>query len=207
MNNSQHSAKVFELSRVNSMGRMNADHRERLISQCLAGDAYAIQDFVREYETGVFRLALSIVGDGAEANEITQETFLSALRSLSSYQEKKSLKAWLYTIALNHSRSVLRKRKSLARLGAVLTSIFRVESQKQVLPEEAMIQNEKEAVLWKALNELDERFRTVVVLRYFHELSVTEISEILSINEGTIHSRLHSAREKLKDALEQLDSE
>src|SRR5689334_5417513 len=199
MNKNQQSAKVFELSRVNSMGRMNADHTARLISQCLAGDAYAIEDFVREYETGVFRLALSIVGDTAEANEITQETFLSALRSLSSYQEKRSLKAWLYTIALNHSRSVLRKRKSLARLGALLTSIFRVESQKQVLPEEAMIQDEKEAVLWKALNQLDERFRTAVVLRYFHELSVTEISEILSINEGTIHSRLHSAREKLKD--------
>jgi RNA polymerase sigma-70 factor (ECF subfamily) len=75
------------------------------------------------------------------------------------------------------------------------------------LPEETVIQNEKEAVLWKALNQLDERFRTVVVLRYFHELSIAEISEILSINEGTIHSRLHSAREKLKNALDDLDGE
>jgi RNA polymerase sigma-70 factor (ECF subfamily) len=189
------------------MERMNADQPSRLISQCLAGDAHAIEVFVREYETGVFRLALSIVGDQAEANEITQETFISALRSLPYYEEKKSFKAWLYTIALNHSRSVLRKRRSLARLGAVLTSIFRAETQKQVLPEETVIQNEKEAVLWKALNQLDERFRTVVVLRYFHELSIAEISEILSINEGTIHSRLHSAREKLKNALDDLDGE
>jgi len=76
------------------MERMNADHTSRLISQCLAGDAHAIEIFVREYETGVFRLALSIAGDQAEANEITQETFTSALRSLGSYQEKKSFKAW-----------------------------------------------------------------------------------------------------------------
>lgn len=207
MNKSQTPAKVFELSRVNSMGRMNADEPSRLISQCIAGDVHAIEIFVREYETGVFRLALSIVGDQAEANEITQETFISALRSLHSYQEKKSFKAWLYTIALNHSRSALRKRKSLARLGEVLTSILRVDTQKQKLPEEAVIQNEKEAVLWAALNQLDERFRTVVLLRYFHELSIAEISEILSINEGTIHSRLHSAREKLKNALEDLDGE
>lgn len=207
MNNSQHSAKFLGLSRVNSMERMNADHTARLISQCIAGDAYAIEMFVREYETGVFRLALSIVGDQAEANEITQETFISALRSLSSYQEKKSLKAWLYTIALNQSRSVLRKRKSRARLGSILTSIFHVETQKQVLPEDAIIQNEKEAILWQSLNQLDERFRTVVILRYFHELSVAEISDILSVNEGTIHSRLHSAREKLKNALEHLDQE
>ncbi len=200
-------AKVFELNRVNSMERMNAVHPSRLISQCLAGDAYAIEMLVRQYETSVFRLALSIVGDQAEANEITQETFISALRSLSSYQEKKSFKAWLYRIALNHSRSVLRKRRSLARLGTVLASIFRVETQKQVLPEDAVIQNEAEAILWKSLNQLDERFRTVVVLRYFHELSIAEISEILSVNEGTIHSRLHSAREKLRGALEHLDGE
>ena len=199
--------KIFELNRVNPMERMDAVQSSRLISLCLEGDPYAIETFVRLYETGVYRLALSIVGDPAEANEITQETFISALRSLSSYLEKKSLKAWLYTIALNHSRSVLRKRKSLARLGSVLTSIFRIDHQKQVLPEDAIIQNEKEAVLWAALNKLDEKFRTVVVLRYFHELSIMEISEILSVNEGTIHSRLHSAREKLRDALGQLDGE
>ena len=201
------SAKIFELNRVNSMERMSAIQPSRLISLYLAGEPYAIEMLVRQYETGIFRLALSIVGDTAEATEITQETFISALRSLSSYQEQKSFKAWLYTIALNHSRSYLRKRKSLTRLGNVLASIFRIETQKQVLPEDAVIQNEKEAILWNSLNQLDERFRTVVVLRYFHELSITEISEILSVNEGTIHSRLHSAREKLRGALQQLDGE
>ena len=200
-------AKIFDVSRVNTMERMNAVQPSRLILQCLAGDAGAIESLVREYETGVFRLALSIVGDAAEANEITQETFISALRSLASYQERKSFKAWLYTIALNHSRSYLRRRKSLGRLGTILTSILRVETQKQVLPEDAVIQNEKEAVLWKSLNGLDERFRTVVVLRYFHELSIAEISEILSISEGTIHSRLFSAREKLREALQALEGE
>ena len=207
MENPPTSPKVFDLSRVNSMERMNAVQPSRLLAQCLAGDAYAIEAFVRQYETGVFRLALSIVGDQAEANEIMQETFISALRSLSSYQEKQSLKAWLYTIALNHSRSTLRKRKSRARLGTILASIFRIEIQKQVLPEEAVIQNEKEAILWRSLNQLDERFRTVVVLRYFQELSIAEISEILCLNEGTIHSRLHSAREKLREALQNLDEE
>ena len=136
-----------------------------------------------------------------------QETFLSALRALPTYEEKKSLKAWLYTIALNHSRSHLRKRKILERLRSTLTSIFRVESEKQLSPEEAVIQNEKEAALWRSLNQLDERHRIVVILRYFHELPVTEISEILSVNEGTIHSRLHNAREKLRDSLNHIHGE
>lgn len=200
-------SKVLNTSRVNPVERMDEAKSPRLILDCLAGDQAAIETLVRQYETGVFRLALSIVGDAAEANEITQETFLAALRSLRSYQERKSFKAWLYTIALNQSRSHLRKRKARERLAALLTSVFRVDAQKQVLPEEAILQNEKEAVLWNSLNDLDERFRTVVVLRYFHELSISEISEILCVNEGTIHSRLHSAREKLKDALQAFDTE
>jgi len=186
---------------------MNEAPPSWLISDCIAGNEDAIEMLVRQYETGVFRLALSIVGNQADANEITQETFILALRSLSSYQEKKSFKAWLYTIALNQSRSHLRKQKIIERLRATLTTIFQVETQKQNSPEEAVIQNEKEATIWNSLEQLDERQRLVVVLRYFQGLSVTEISEILSINEGTIHSRLHSAREKLRSALKHLYGE
>ena len=199
--------KIFALSRVNPIERMTEVHPSRLLADCIAGNEDAIETLVREHETGVFRLALSILGDEAEANEVTQETFLSALRALSSYQEKQSLKAWLYTIALNHSRSHLRKRRVVERLRSTLTTIFRVEAEKQVSPEEAAIQNEKEAFLWQSLNKLDERHRIVLVLRYFHELSIAEISEILSINEGTIHSRLHSGREKLREALKHLHGE
>lgn len=199
--------KIFDVSRVNSVGRMTEAQPRWLIAECIAGNEEAIEMFVREYEAGVFRLAVSILDDPAEANEVTQETFLSALRALPSYQETQSLKAWLYTIALNHSRSHLRKRKVVERLHSTLTAIFRMEAQRQVSPEDTALQNEKEAAIWRSLNELDERHRIVVILRYFHELSIAEISEILSVNEGTIHSRLHSAREKLKDALKHLHRE
>jgi len=216
--------KIFHSTRVNSLEHMTplvsskmSKEKETsgasdaypawLIAECIAGNEEAIEMFVRQHEIGVFRLALSIVGDPAEANEITQETFIAAFRSLPSYQEKKSLKAWLYRIALNHSRSHLRKRKIIERLRSTLTTIFQVETQKQVSPEETIIQNEKEAMIWNSLNQLDERYHIVVVLRYFHELSISEISEILSVNEGTIHSRLHNAREKLRSALKGLHGE
>lgn len=199
--------KIFSSARVNTIGRMNAVHPSWLISECIAGSEKAIEMLVRLYQLPVFRLALSIVGDTAEANEITQETFLAALRSLPSYEEKKSFKAWLFTIAINQSRSHLRKRKTLERLRSSLAAILRIDFQKQALPEEVVIQNEKEAALWSALNQMDERYRMVVILRYFHELSIAEISDVLSINEGTIHSRLHYAREKLRNALEHLDGE
>ena len=199
--------KIFHLASVKYVERMNIAEPSRLIAECIAGNEDAIEAFVRQYETGVFRLALSIVNDSAEAHEITQETFIAALRSLHTYQERKSFKAWLYTIAVNHSKSHLRKHRLLERLRTTLTTIFQVEVQKESSPEEAAIQNEKETAVWKALNQLDERHRMVVVLRYFHEFSVAEIAEILSINEGTVHSRLHTARKRLENALEQLHGE
>ena len=199
--------KLFHAARVNTIDRMNAAHPSRLVSECIAGNEDAITTLVRQYEGSVFRLALSIVGDTAEANEITQDTFIAALRALPAYEEQKSFKAWLFTIAMNQSRSHLRKWKAIERLKASLTTLFRVEFQKQTLPEEMVIQNEKEAALWNSLHQMDERHRSVVVLRYFLELSVIEISEILGIHEGTVHSRLHNAREKLKTALEHLNGE
>ena len=183
---------------------MNIAEPSRLIAECIAGNENAIEAFVRQYEKDVFRLAFSIVNDATEAHEITEETFIAALKSLYAYQEKKSLRAWLYTIGLNLSRSHLRKRRLVEELRNTLTSIFQVDVQKQSSPEEVVIQNEIETLIWETLNKLDDRHRMVVVLRYFHELPITEISEILSINEGTAHSRLHTARQRLKNALEQL---
>ena len=178
-----------------------------LVSECKAGDEDAIERLYRHYETGVFRVALSIVDDPVEAGEITQETFISAIKALRNYKEKQSFKAWLYTIAVNCSRSHLRRRRAREKLQKALMHIFRVEFERQHLPEESFIQNEKEAALWNSLNQLEPNLRIVVVLRYYHELPVREISEILSIPEGTIHSRLHTARGRLRAALEELNGE
>jgi RNA polymerase sigma-70 factor (ECF subfamily) len=198
--------KVFSIAGVKYVDHMNPPDPSWLISECIAGNDEAITTLVRQYETDVFRLALSICNDVSEANEITQETFIAVLRALPGYQEKKSFKAWLYTITINTARSHFRKHEFAERLRKTLTSIFLIEAQKSPSPEEVTIQNEQEAHLWNALNEMDEKHRMVTVLRYFHELSIAEIAEILSIHEGTVNSRLHTARERLRNALEQADN-
>src|SRR5262245_46226950 len=146
--------KILFPSRVNYSERMTDTEQSRLIAECIAGNDAAIEQLVRRYEIGVFRLAMSIVGDPADANEITQETFIAALRSLRSYEERKSFKAWLYTIALNYSRSHLRKRKIFERLREAASALFRVEMQKRTLPEEKLIEDEQEALIWSELNKL-----------------------------------------------------
>jgi RNA polymerase sigma-70 factor, ECF subfamily len=186
---------------------MDTAETSQVIEQCLAGDERAIELFVSAHQTDVFRLALSIVQDPAVANEVTQETFIAVLRSLCSYQEKSSFKAWLYTITLNTSRSHLRRQKALEKLRRTLTTILRMDLQRQSTPEDLVIQSEKEKTVWRALNELDEKHRTVMVLRYFQDLPISEIAEILSTSEGTIHSRLHTARDRLRNALMPLHGE
>ncbi len=177
------------------------------VSALLAGDELAVEALVRQYESGVFKLALSILDDPVEAREVAQDTFISALKSLRSYKEQATFKAWLLTIALNLSRSRLRKRKSLARLRSALTTILRLDQQGQSLPEEIVIQNERERIVWKALSAMDEKYRIPLVLRYFNDLSIAEIASLLGIREGTIHSRLHTAREYLRIELKKAAGE
>jgi RNA polymerase sigma-70 factor (ECF subfamily) len=175
-----------------------------LITACIKGDETAVTQLIQEHQLGVFRLALSILNDPGEANEATQDTFISALRALNSYRETSTFKAWLYTIALNISRSRLRKRKALERLQHALTTILRVQSQRPQTLEDVVIGNEEDAAVWKALEKLGEKHRVPIVLRYYHDLSIAEIAEILNIKEGTVHSRLSIARERLRSELDGL---
>jgi RNA polymerase sigma-70 factor (ECF subfamily) len=92
-------------------------------------------------------------------------------------------------------------------LRSALTALFQIETQKAPKVEDAIVQNERDQAVYESLNMLDEKHRTVIVLRYFHELSVAEIAEILSVNEGAVHSRLHYARERLRLALAPLNGE
>ena len=180
------------------------DTQAGLIADCIKGDETAIERLINEHHSRVFKLTLSILNDPGDANEATQDTFIAALKALPTYREISTFKAWLYRIALNISRSRLRKRKTLERLQSTLDSIFEVQSQHSQTPEDALISNEEDANLWKALDKLGDKHRIPLVLRYYHDLSVAEIAEIMNIKEGTVHSRLSIGRERLRAQLEGL---
>ena len=181
-----------------------SEEQAGLIAACIEGDETAIAQLIQEHQLGVFRLALSVLGDPGEANEATQDTFIAALGALKSYEESSTFKAWLYTIALNLSRSRLRKRKALERLQHTLTALFHIQSQRLPTLEDAIIGNEEDAALWKALEKLGEKHRLPLILRYYHDFSIKEIAQILKIKEGTVHSRLSIGREKLRSELDGL---
>jgi RNA polymerase sigma-70 factor (ECF subfamily) len=105
---------------------------------------------------------------------------------------------------VNVCRSRLRKAKTIEKLANNLRAAFHIQSQGIPSAEEKVIQNEEEAVLWQAIEKLKDKQRVPLVLRYFNDLSIIEIAEILGTREGTIHSRLHFARERLRAELEKM---
>jgi RNA polymerase sigma-70 factor (ECF subfamily) len=173
----------------------------RLIEQCKAGDSAAVDDFVQTYQREVYCLALSILDDSHEAEDATQESLLAALRGLDSFHGASSVKTWLFSITVNTCRTRLQRRKRSETLKRILDGILQRTPPPSV--EESAIQKESEEALWRAVHRLDAKFRIPLVLRYSHDLSVAEISKILQIPEGTVHSRLNTARRKLHAVLKE----
>jgi RNA polymerase sigma-70 factor (ECF subfamily) len=173
----------------------------RLIELCRVGDSAAIENFVQTYQQDVYRLALSILDDAGEAEDATQEILLSALRALDSFHGDSSLKTWLYAITINLCRTRLQRHKRRQRLTRILEEILRVRSTPSV--EETAIQSESNEGLWRVIRGMDEKHRIPIVLRYYHDLSVSEIAHILQVPEGTVHSRLNTARRLLHDVLKE----
>ncbi|HET9910569.1 MAG TPA: sigma-70 family RNA polymerase sigma factor [Anaerolineales bacterium] len=168
-----------------------------LLQRVRRGDATAAQELVQSYHSEVFRLALSILDDPADAEDITQDVFIAAIHALDSYRGDSAFKTWLFSIAVNVCRRRWRQRKTRERLMQVLQSIFPLIGAGSVHPEDVLIRRENRAELWQAVNGLNEKYRLPLALFYGHELPVAEIAQILDIPVGTVLSRLHTAREHL----------
>ena len=175
----------------------------RLIELCRAGDSSAIEHFVQTYQQDIYHLALSILDDSIEAEDATQEALLAALRALDSFHGTSSLKTWLYSITVNICRTRLQHHKRRKRLTEILGGFLRVIGTRLPSVEEDAIQHESDETLWRSIHNMDEKHRIPIVLRYYHELSVAEIASILQIPEGTVHSRLNTARKHLHDVLKE----
>ena len=175
---------------------------EQLIERCRSGDEEAVSWLVKDNQAAIFRLGLSILDDPAEADEATQETFLAALRNLGSYRGSASPRTWLFAIAINVCRGRLRRRRSWQRVQAVLLGALLGGDDQSAQPEAVSAQHEQADMVWRAVQGLGEKHRLPVILRYYHDLPVAEIASALGISEGTVHSRLSIARERLRGALQ-----
>jgi RNA polymerase sigma-70 factor (ECF subfamily) len=169
-----------------------------LFELCKAGDTLSIEKMIQTYQQDVYRLALSILDDPDEAEDGTQEAFIAALRALNSFHGDSSYKTWLFSITINICRTRLQRRAARERLKQVTFGIFHTQGKNNNLPEELLIQNEADANIWRAIQKIDDKHRIPIILRYYHDLPISEIAEMLDIPQGTVHSRLNIARERMR---------
>lgn len=165
------------------------------------------ESLLDHYFADVHRLALSILRDEAEADDVTQETFITALRQIGRYDPGTNLRAWLSTIAVNLCRDRIRRNQARSRWRELWSGSQIGSGGPSRNLETRHVRHEAHSALWSAVNALDEKHRLPIVLRYANGLAVREVAAILHIPEGTVHSRLHHACKKLASALSGSEAE
>ena len=170
-----------------------------LLEQLQSGDAAAFESLFNRYEKLVYKTAYLITGDREEAKDVMQEVFVAVWKWRHTFNpEKGKFTTWLHRITVNEC-SKKRKKRRVAFLS------LEGEEKKgycpndpRELPEEMMISKEEYVRLMKALSSLDTKHRSVLVLRFFNELSYEEIAGVVGISLGTVKSRIHYALKTLR---------
>jgi len=172
-----------------------------------AGDRAEIARLVDAYSTNIYRLALKMLANPQDAEDVLQNTFLKAIQALPKFEGRSSLSTWLYRIAANEALMTLRRRKPEIEFSPTIDAIENEELMLTeftdwcCLPEGDLISSEAQNYLDQAIQELSEKLRVVFILRDIEKLSIRETSEALGLTETTVKTRLLRARLKLRELL------
>jgi RNA polymerase sigma-70 factor (ECF subfamily) len=182
------------------------DNDSDLINQAKSGDSRAYDKLLKKYKNSVYNLVLRMVRDQQEAEDLTQEAFIKAFHSITSFNEEYAFSTWLYKIATNNCIDYFRKRKlqtfSLDKPVQYKDSEIQHEIPDPDLdPEVSIIASERSKLIREAINTLPEKYYRAIVLRHNEEKSYEEIAEILDLPLGTVKARIFRAREMLNKAL------
>jgi RNA polymerase sigma-70 factor (ECF subfamily) len=166
-----------------------------LLERCRRGEPAAFAELVERTYRQVYTLAVRLVGDRHEAEDVTQEAYLRVHRSLGTFRGDSSFRTWLHRIVANTAMTHLRRRGRFGDLGDEHDSVLRLSE-----PTADPAQLDTDA-LRRALATLDDAQRVVVLMKDAYGFSCREIGEEMGISEGAVKVRLHRARKRLKAAL------
>lgn len=152
------------------------------------------EEIFSEYSSYVFRMAYFMTKSTASAEDIVQDTFLRVFQKFDTFDAAKELKPWIYQIALNCVRKQMRKQNRMKLWP------WKAEAAKESA-EDFVMENEEKQEIWTEVDKLDRKYKEMVFMRYYLQLTLPEISEMLGIPLGTCKSRLFHALQKLRVAL------
>lgn len=173
-----------------------------------AGDRQEQARMVELFSEQVYRVALKMLNNPTDAEDVLQETFLKAFKSLQNFEERSSIATWLYRIAVNESLMIIRKRKP--EIAVIEEEADQDDNNETMvhqvvdwccLPEKEFLSSESRVHLNNAIKELPQKLRSVFILRDIEGLSIRETAETLEISETNVKTRLLRARMRLREEL------
>jgi RNA polymerase sigma-70 factor, ECF subfamily len=180
---------------------VNAD--ALLVARAKAGDLPAFEELVSRYERRVYSLAYRMLANQHDAEDVTQQAFISALEHLADFREESSFATWLMRITSHAALKIIRKRKGLPTEPLEIPHPEFIATWKES-PARLVQQNETGKLIESALAELDEKHRLVFLLRDVEGLSVQETAEATGLTEANVKVRLLRARLQLRERLTRL---
>ena len=189
-------------------GSKNSDAEDRRLAEAAQkGEMDAFGELVKKYQRQIYDLARGMTNGHSDADDLAQEVFIKAWRAIGRYRFQAAFYTWLYRIAVNTIITRIKQKKRLPHSG-----LDSLENYSHPYPAPFMSRNPEDGVdrlrrwelsqaLERALESLSPRHRAVVVMHEMEDFSHGEIARVLKISEGTVRSRLHYARNKLKKKL------
>jgi RNA polymerase sigma-70 factor (ECF subfamily) len=175
-----------------------------LILRFQRGQPRAFEALYDRFKDYVYRVAFSVLRNQEDAEDAVQETFLDVLKALPDYDVggPARFETWLYRVTVNRSRMRLRrKRPPSAAWDDVEEGLERLPMPDEDPPERVVLDRERAAKLWQAVDQLPDTHRLPIILRYQEGLSYDEIAQVLGVRLGTVKSRLYNAHKKLQRLL------
>jgi len=177
---------------------------EQLLAAFRGGDLGAYRELVERYHDDLVRFLIRFLGDRALADDVFQETFLQVYQSAGTFDPERRFRPWLFTIAANKGRDMLRKkgRRQEVDIHASVgggqgegrsTSFVDLMEVRVESPQNGVLSEEQDRLVDRALSALSPPLREILLLAYFQRLSYQQVAEELGIPLGTVKSRLHAA--------------
>lgn len=192
-------------SEINEIEKLDIAQEREIVLRCQNGDVEAMGLLVTQYQHWVYNIAYGMLGHHHDAEDIAQDSFLSAWENIGNFQFRSRFSTWLYRIVknkcLNHIDQYRRRKTDPTEIDDSQPWIP-IDT---VTPEDEALRKETKEIVHAALAKLKDSHREILILRELQDLSYEEISELLGCTLGRVKSRLHEARKALKKELERVE--
>ena len=170
-----------------------------IIKECLNGNKEAFSKIVHHYQKRVFSLCLQFLNSPQDAEDATMDIFLKVYNSLNSYNSNYKFTNWVFRIAINHITDILRKRRREKIVFSEFSKEIRCNELKT--PEFIFFKKLEITRVRKAIKQIPLRYKTVLMLKYYHNFSYEQIAEILNIPRNTVASLIFRGKQELRKKL------